>query len=238
MIDVPARAMVLAAGLGTRLRPITERMPKPLIVVNGRTLLDRALDHLVDIGVREAVVNLHWKGAMIRDHLRSRVKPAISFSDESDVLLETGGGIARALPLLGHEPFLSVNADAIWSNAGASALKRLCDAFDAQAMDALLLLVDVQRAGRSYKGRGDFSRAADGRLARRPPEGSAPFIYSGLQIVHPRLFESAPQGAFSLNILYDRAIAQGRLHGLVHDGLWLDVGTHEGLAEAERVFHD
>lgn len=234
MAAVPTTAMVLAAGLGTRLRPITDHTPKPLVSVAGRTLLDRCLDRLVEAGVSHAVVNIHWLGQSIRDHLSQRHDIAIAISDESDLLLETGGGIAKALPLLGAAPFFAVNADLIWRDAGEPTLRRLAGAFDATAMDGLLLLQPRERAT-GHGGPGDFDLDADCRLIRRGTRPTAPYVYTGVQILQPALFRDAPAGAFSLNSLYDRAIAAGRLHGLVHRGDWMDVGTHDGLAQAEAM---
>ena len=231
------RALLLAAGLGTRLRPITDTLPKPLIPVAGRSLLDRCLDRLVEAGVTRAVVNIHWLGEKIRDHLRQRHDIAITISDESDLLLETGGGIARALPLLGDAPFIAVNADLIWRDSNHNSLHDLAAAFDPAAMDAILLLQPRERAT-GYGGPGDFERDQAGRLIRRGSKPQASFVYTGVQILHPRLFASCPEGPFSLNLLYDDAIAAGRLHGIVHDGDWMDVGTHDGLAAAEALLHD
>jgi MurNAc alpha-1-phosphate uridylyltransferase len=229
--------MVLAAGLGTRLRPITDHTPKPLIPVAGRTLLDRCLDRLVEAGVQRAVVNTHWLGDQIRAHLKARRDIEIAISDESALLLETGGGIAKALPLLGTAPFFSVNADLIWRDETTdTALQRLAAAFDPATMDGLLLLQPRARAD-GYGGPGDFSLGTDSRLMRRGSNITAPYVYTGVQIVSPALFRDPPGGAFSLNILYDRAIAAERLHGLVHHGQWMDVGTHEGLRHAEATLH-
>lgn len=238
MIAVPQTAMVLAAGLGTRLRPLTDRVPKPLIPVAGRTLLDRCLDRLVEAGVQRAVVNIHWLGSQIRDHLKTRRDLEIVISDETDLLLETGGGIAKALPLLGDTPFLAVNADLIWRDPDneTSAVKRLADAFDPAMMDGLLLLQPRETAD-GHGGPGDFFLDPDGRLRRRGAQATAPYVYTGVQILNPAIFREAPAGAFSLNILYDRAIAAGRLFGLVHRGSWMDVGTHDGLKHAETVLH-
>jgi MurNAc alpha-1-phosphate uridylyltransferase len=237
MNGMPQTAMVLAAGLGTRLRPITDHTPKPLIAVAGRTLLDRCLDRLVEAGVQRAIVNIHWLGGRIRDHLHARHDLEIVISDEADLLLETGGGIARALPLLGNAPFFAINADLIWRDEdGETALQRLAAAFDPAAMDGLLLLQPLDRAD-GHGGPGDFLLGEDNRLARRGSHASAPYVYTGVQILQSSLFRDAPAGAFSLNILYDRAIAAGRLHGLPHRGRWMDVGTHEGLKHAETVLH-
>lgn len=238
MIAVPQSAMVLAAGLGTRLRPLTDRMPKPLIPVAGRTLLDRCLDRLAEAGVGRVVVNIHWLGSQIREHLEARHDLEIVISDESDLLLETGGGIAKALPLLGDAPFLAVNADLIWRDPSgeARAVQRLADTFDPATMDGLLLL-QARETADGHGGPGDFFLDADGRLRRRGTQATAPYVYTGVQILQPRLFRDAPAGAFSLNIVYDRAIEAGRLFGLVHWGSWMDVGTHDGLKQAETVLH-
>lgn len=226
-----ATAMVLAAGLGTRLRPLTDTLPKPLVSVAGQTLLDWALDRLADAGVERAVVNLHHLGDKIEAHLNDRARPTIAFSRETE-RLETGGGIARALPMLGAGPFFAVNADVLWLNGPGDALDRLARHWDDETMDGLLLLHETVFAF-GYDGDGDFFVDADGRLKRRPERELAPYLFTGVQILHPRLFKDAPAGMFSLNVLYDRAIEQGRLYGLIHDGEWFHVGTAAGLAEAE-----
>ncbi|QDO96207.1 nucleotidyltransferase family protein [Ferrovibrio terrae] len=238
MIVVPHTAMVLAAGLGTRLRPLTDRTPKPLIPVAGRTLLDRCLDRLAEAGVRRAVVNIHWLGGQISEHLKARYDLEIVISDETDLLLETGGGIAKALPLLGDAPFLAVNADLIWrdNETEMSAVRRLASGFDPAAMDGILLLQPREQAD-GHGGPGDFFLDADGKLQRRGAQATAPYVYTGVQILQPALFRDAPTGAFSLNILYDRTIAAGRLYGIVHRGSWMDVGTHDGLKHAEAMLH-
>jgi len=224
-------AMVLAAGLGLRMRPITLTLPKPLVPVAGRTMLDRVLDHLDQVEAGRKVVNLHWLGETIRSHLDGRQD--IVFSHEPE-LLETGGGVAKALPLLGADPFFVCNADMVWTDEGEPALDRLARAFDPGRMDGLLLLQPVERAF-GYDGHGDFDRLADGRLARRKPDQTSPLMFAGVQILHPRLFDGHPGGAFSLNLLYDKAIAAGRLFGLVHDGGWYHIGTPPALAEAEAL---
>lgn len=226
-----ATAMVLAAGLGTRLRPLTDTVPKPLVPVAGQTLLDWALDRLADAGVGRAVVNLHHLGDKIEAHLKDRAQPKIAFSREAE-RLETGGGVAQALPMLGAGPFFAVNADVLWLNGPGDALGRLARHWDDETMDGLLLLHETVFAF-GYDGDGDFFVDADGRLKRRPERELAPYLFTGVQILHPRLFKDAPAGMFSLNVLYDRAIEQGRLYGLIHDGEWFHVGTAEGLAEAE-----
>jgi MurNAc alpha-1-phosphate uridylyltransferase len=223
----PKTAMVLAAGLGTRLRPITDRIPKPLVEIGGRTLLDHALDRLEAAGIERAVVNVHYKAATIIEHLRVRAKPRIEISLE-DELLETGGGVAKALPLLG-DSFFVVNSDVLWLDGATSALTRLCDAFEEQELDAVLLLQRTATAV-GYHGLGDFLLDALGAPRRRGEREIAPLLFAGVQILHRRLFDGAPQGKFSLNRLYDRALAEGRLRAIVHDGEWFHVGDPEGLA--------
>lgn len=235
-MSAPRRGMVLAAGLGTRLKPITERMPKPLVPVAGRTLIDRALDRFEAAGVELCVVNLHYFPDMLRAHLEGRPRPRLLFSDETGLLLETGGGVRKALPHLGDEPFFVANADVLWRDGpGQPAMARLAEAWDGARMDALLLLQDCARAC-GYDGRGDFHIDGTGFLRRRSGEEDARHLFAGVQILHPRLFAGGPEGKFSLNVLYDRALAAGRLCGLVHDGQWYHVGTPDGLALAnERV---
>jgi MurNAc alpha-1-phosphate uridylyltransferase len=230
-MQVPKRAMVLAAGLGTRLRPITETLPKPLVRVAGRPLIDWVLDRLVAAGVERAVVNTHHLAEMIRDHLKNRHDIEILYSHEPEIL-ETGGGIKQALPLLGPGPFLSVNAKILWLNGRKDALERLAEAWDDVRMDALLLLQPTVSAV-GYDGSGDFVMAVDGRIRRRREHEVAPFLFSGVQILHPRLFRDAPDGFFSLNLLYDRAIEAGRLYAIRHDGAWFHVSTPRHLAEVE-----
>ncbi|HTH17602.1 MAG TPA: nucleotidyltransferase family protein [Magnetospirillum sp.] len=227
----PTHAMVLAAGLGLRMRPITEHTPKPLVEVAGRTMLDRALDHLAVAGASHLVVNTHWLADRIVTHLSGR--PGITLSHE-EVLLETGGGVAKALPHLGTAPFFVVNSDIIWTDGGAPALKRLAEAFDESKMDALLLLQPTATA-MGYEGKGDFFLDARGTPRRRRDPEVAPLLFSGVQILTPRLFRDAPPGKFSLNVLYDRALEEGRLFGIVHDGRWYHVGTPEALPEVEQA---
>lgn len=228
----PTRAMVLAAGLGLRMRPITEHTPKPLVAVAGRTMLDRALDHLATAGVTDIVVNTHWLAGRIQEHLSGR--PGITLSHE-DVLLETGGGVAKALPRLGEQPFYVVNSDIIWTDGGARpALARLAEAWDDQRMDALLLLQRTATA-MGYDGRGDFFLDSGGVPRRPRPSEVAPLLFSGVQILSPRLFRDAPSGKFSLNVLYNRALEDGRLFGIVHDGRWFHVGTPDALPEVESA---
>ena len=226
--------MVLAAGLGLRMRPITEELPKPLIVIGGRTMLDRALDELVAVGVDDVVINTHYLAPMIETHVRGRPQPRIRLSHE-DALLETGGGIARAVSYFAGRPFFAVNGDTLWRNGPRPALLVLAEAWDDTRMDALLLLQPVTTAI-GYHGPGDFSRSSVGALERRGEGPTAPFVFAGIQILHPRLFADAPERAYSLNILFDRAIARNRLYGAVHDGGWCHVGTPADIPLAEAFF--
>lgn len=230
--------MVLAAGLGKRMRPITATVPKPLIEVAGRALVDHALDRLETAGVETAVVNVHYLPQLMRAHLaRRRRPPETIVSDESDKLLDTGGGIRKALPLLGDEPFYLLNSDSFWIEGARPNLRWLAGAWDDTRMDVLLLLAPTVRAV-GYRGRGDFLMDASGRLTRRPEREVAPFAYAGTAILHPRLFDGAPDGAFSLNTLFDKAIEAERLFGVRLDGLWLHVGTPEAIGEAEMSIAD
>ena len=231
-VVVPRHAMVLAAGLGRRLRPITETLPKPLVRVAGTPIIDTVLDRLAAVGVEDVVVNLHHLGHLIEAHLQRRERPRIQFSREP-AILETGGGIRQALPLLGPEPFYAINGKIIWLNGKIDALIRLAQAWDAARMDALLLLQPTVTAV-GYDGLGDFQLDQEGSVRRREEWEVAPFLYSGIQIIHPRLFDGAPEGHFSLNLLWDRAIAAGRLRGLRHDGEWYHVSTPGQLAEVEQ----
>ena len=233
MSFMPAHAMVLAAGKGLRLRPLTLSRPKPLVEVAGRTMLDGVLDRLAEAGVADTVVNAHHLGHMIEGHLQGRTSPRIHISRE-DVLLETGGGVKRALPLLGDRPFFVINGDVVWRDGKVPALRRLAEAWDGRIMDALLLLQSTASAV-GYEGPGDFVMDQLGRLRRRKEGEVVPFLFAGLQILSPGLFEDAPDGPFSLNLLYDRALAAGRLYGLRHDGTWYHVGTPEDLERVEAA---
>lgn len=227
----PDTAMILAAGFGTRMRPLTDHCPKPLLQVGGRAMIDLVLDRAAEAGVRQAVVNLHYLGQMIRDHLAARASPEIRFSDEQPEILETGGGIVRALPLLGAGPFYAVNSDAVW--AGPNPFGVLAGAWDPAAMDVLLLLVP-RAAAAGYARAGDFF--LDGGLPRRrADEAAAPYVYTGAQIVAPEVFAGAPSGPFSMNLIWDAEIARGRVRAVVYPGAWVDVGTPEGLAAASEV---
>ena len=229
-----ARAMVLAAGRGERLRPLTDSLPKPLFEVGGKALIDHVLDRLAEAGVAQAVVNLWHLGALIEAHLAGRESPSIAFTHEPE-RLDTGGGVANALALLGDGPFYVVNGKILWRDGEIGALARLAGAWDAAAMDGLLLMVALERAG-GYGGPGDFFLDASGAVTRPEPGEPAPWVFTGIQILHPRLFGGAPAGRFSLNLLYDRAMAAGRLFGVAHEGGWRHVATLEGLAEAQAWF--
>ena len=230
MRDAPQTAMVLAAGLGTRLRPLTERVPKPLVPVAGRPLIEHVLDRLVAAGVRRVVVNVHYMADQVERQLAARRDVEIKVSRE-ETLLDTGGGVANALPLL-DEIFYVVNSDIIWLDGKLLALTRLARAFDPARHDARLLLQRTVSAV-GYDGPGDFALDPFGLVRRRDEREISPFLYGGVQILHRRLFDAAPQGAFSMNAVWDRAIAAGRVAGVVHDGEWFHVGTSGGLALTE-----
>jgi len=228
------RAFVLAAGLGKRMRPVTATVPKPLVEVAGKALLDHALDRAAEAGIETAIVNVHYLPDLIEGHLARRTSgPAIQVSDERAALLETGGGIRKALPLLGHAPFVVLNSDSFWLEGPTPNLRRLIDAWDPERMDALLLVAPTATS-LGYDGAGDFVIDADGRLERRGERTVAPFIYAGVAILNPSLFADTPDGAFSLNLLFDRAIATDRLSGMRLDGQWLHVGTPDAIRAAEE----
>ena len=230
----PKRAMVLAAGLGTRMRPFNGRIPKPLVAVGGKALIDYALDRLAEEGVERAVVNVHHLADQIERHLAHRQQPKIVISDERNELLGTGGGVVKALPELGDGPFFHVNSDTIWIDGVQPNLRRLAAGFDPVRMDALLLLATTA-ASIGYSGRGDFLMAPDGRLTRRGEREVAPFVYAGAAILTPAFFAGAPTGAFSMSPLFDRAVEAGRLCGLRLEGLWMHVGTPEAIKAAEAA---
>ena len=233
-IAAPRRAMVLAAGLGTRMRPFNGRVPKPLVQVGGKPLVDYVLDRLADAGVERAVVNVHHLADQLEQHLAQRQRPEIVISDEREELLGTAGGVVKALPDLGIAPFFHVNSDTIWIDSVKPNLERLTEAFDPVAMDALLLLAPVSTSI-GYPGRGDFTMSPDGRLQKRGEREIAPFVYAGAAILRPELFDGAPDGAFSLTTLFGRAESEGRLFGLRLEGVWMHVGTPEAIKQAERA---
>jgi len=226
--------MVLSAGLGTRMRPLTDKMPKSLVEVGGKPLIDHVLDRLAEAGVEQAVVNVHHFADKLERHLAARNKPKIVISDERGVLLGTGGAVVKALPVFGDAPFFHVNSDSIWVDGVRPNLARLAETFDAAAMDALLLLAPTT-GSIGYAGRGDFTFAADGRLRRRAEREVAPFVFAGAAILSPALFKDAPAGEFSLTDLFARATEAGRLHGLRLEGLWMHVGTPDAIALAENA---
>ena len=232
--NTPRCAMVLAAGLGTRMRPLTDTMPKPLVKVAGRPLIDHVLDRLVDAGVEIAVVNVHHFADQLIEHLGRRLRPRIAISDERGLLLGTGGGVRKALPELGDGPFFHINSDTIWVDGVKPNLARLAEAFDPAAMDALLLLSPTT-GSIGYTGRGDFAMAPDGRLTRRSNRNTVEFVYTGTAILRPALFIDAPEGEFPLTDIFDRAAKKGRLFGLPLDGLWMHVGTPAAVKEAEAA---
>ena len=227
-------AMVLAAGLGTRMRPLTLERPKPLVEVAGRTMIDHCLDKLAEAGVARAVVNVHHFPEMVKDHLTARTTPAVAISDESDRLLETGGGMIRALPLLAADPFFCINSDNLWVDGPQDVFHQLSEAWKPDWMDALLLVVPHARAA-NHKGKGDFHMDANGRLTLRRSGRIAPFIYSGIQLVSQRLLRDAPQGPFGTMVLWKRAMEEGRLYGVSHLGLWYEVGSPDAIAPTEEA---
>ena len=229
----PKAAMVLAAGRGVRMRPLTAQVPKPLVRLKARALIDHVLDRLAAAEVSKAVVNVHYLADALEAHLGPRKKPQIIISNERGLLLDTGGGVVRALPKLGTEPFLIHNSDSVWIEGVGANLERLIAAWDSDKMDSLMLLAS-STASLGYEGAGDFVMGTDGRLERRGEQRVAPFVFTGVSIAHPGMFEGAPQGRFSLNQLWDTAIENGRLYGIRLDGLWMHVGTPEALKEAER----
>ncbi|MGE0061763.1 MAG: nucleotidyltransferase family protein [Xanthobacteraceae bacterium] len=230
----PRSAMVLAAGLGTRMRPLTDTMPKPMVKVGGKTLLDHMLDRLAQAGVETAVLNVHYLADQIVRHVEGRAKPRCVISDERQQLLGTGGGVVKALPLIGNAPFFHVNADTLWIDGVKPNLVRLAEAFDPATMDALLLLAPSSGSV-GYDGRGDYTMAPNGRLQRRGERDVAPFVFAGAAILSPALFNDAPRGEFALTKLFDRAGEAGRLHGLRLEGQWMHVGTPEAIGEAEAA---
>ena len=230
----PRNAMVLAAGFGTRMHPLTDHKPKPLVEVAGKPLIDHVLDRLAQAGVERAVVNVHYFADQLEQHLAARTNPKIVISDERGLLLGTGGGVVKALPLLGDQPFFHINSDTIWIDGVTPNLQRLAAAFDPASMDALLLLAPAT-GSIGYAGRGDFLMAGDGRLAARGERQVAPFVYAGAAILSPALFKDAPAGEFPLTALFARAAAAGRLHGLRLEGLWMHVGTPDAVGLAEKA---
>ena len=236
--SVPDTAMVMAAGLGKRMRPLTATRPKPLIEVGGKPLIDHVFDRLLAAGVTKAVVNVHYLPDVMEAHLQARAGDLrISVSDERELLLETGGGLVRAAPLIDSDPFFAINSDNFWIDGPSDTLRLLASHWKEGAMDALLLLVPHARAY-NHRGLGDFHMDRFGRLKRRSRSKVAPYVFTGIQLVSKRLLRDAPEGAFSTNILWDRAIEEGRCFGAVHQGLWFDVGTPASVQATESALVD
>jgi MurNAc alpha-1-phosphate uridylyltransferase len=232
---MPKSAMVLAAGLGTRMRPVTNQTPKPLVEVGGRPLIDHALDRLAEAGVAKAVVNVHYMADRLIAHLGARERPVVAISDEREALMETGGGVVKALPIVGNDPFLLLNSDSFWVEGPRPNLETLARAWDEARMDALLMLAPTVAAV-GYDGEGDFFMEADGRLIPRPEHDVAPFVYTGVALINPTaMFADAPRGPFPLSLLINRVSEAERLFGFRMDGLWFHVGTPEAINEAERA---
>lgn len=231
------RAMILAAGLGTRMGPLTHDRPKPLVPVLGRTLIDRVIDRLIAGGIKTVVVNVHYKADMLKAQLAQRKDVEIIICDETDAILDTGGAIAKALEHFKGEPFFTQNSDSIWVEGMGRAMTRMSESWKSDSMDCLMLLAPTT-SSLGYDGRGDFEMNALGQLKRRAELKLAPFVWTGLQILHPRLFDGAPTGRFSINPLWDKAIENERLFGIRLDGVWIHVGTPEGLVEAETFLRD
>jgi MurNAc alpha-1-phosphate uridylyltransferase len=232
---VPRTAMVMAAGLGKRMRPLTATRPKPLIEVGGKALLDHVLDKLKAAGVAKVVINVHYLPDALEAHLARKASGLdVVISDEREQLLETGGGLVKAEPHIDTDPFLSVNSDNLWIDGPADALKLLASQWDGDRMDALLLLVPQARA-QNHRGQGDFHMDRQGRLKRRRPSHVAPFVFTGVQMLSKRILRDPPQGPFSTNVFWDRAIAEGRCFGAVHQGLWFDVGTPQAIRATEAA---
>ena len=232
---VPDTAMVMAAGLGKRMRPLTASRPKPLVEVAGKALIDHALDRLRAAGIHKVVVNVHYLADSLEAHLKARASDfEVKISDERKLLMETGGGMIQAEPMIGADPFLVVNSDNYWIDGPADTLQLLASLWRENEMDALLLVVPQARAG-NHRGQGDFHMTADGRLLRRQKGKIAPFVFTGIQMISKRLLRDAPDGPFSTNILWDRAIADGRCFGAVHQGLWFDVGNPAAIKATERA---
>jgi MurNAc alpha-1-phosphate uridylyltransferase len=230
--------MIMAAGLGKRMRPLTATKPKPLIEVAGKTLLDHVLDHLRAAGVKKVVVNVHYLADAVEAHLASRPHGLeVVISDERDLLLETGGGLIKAEALIDADPFLAINSDNFWVDGPADTLKLLASHWDDERMDALLLLVPLARA-QNHRGMGDFHMDRLGRLRRRDRSRVAPFVFTGIQMLSKRLLRDTPDGPFSTNILWNRAIEEGRCYGAVHQGLWFDVGTPKSIALTEAALQN
>jgi len=233
----PKKAMILAAGLGKRMRSYNARVPKPLVEVCGKSLIDWSLDLVESSGISEVVVNTSYMAEVLEAHLHERNSPSIVISREDGEPLETGGGIRKALPLLGNDPFFVLNSDVISLNGARPLLHRMAEQWNPDEMDGLLLMASAANSS-GYSGRGDFSMSGNGVLRRRREWETVPFVFAGIQLLHPRIFNDAPEGAFSMNVLYNKALAPDRTlqryRGIAHDGLWLHVGDGPGKLEAEK----
>ena len=240
-MSLPTRAMIMAAGLGTRMAPLTLERPKPLVPLNGKPLIDHVIERLVQGGVNFIVVNVHYKADQLIAHLEERrardKRVEILISNETGAILDTGGGIAKALPEFKGEPFFTYNSDSVWVEGMGSAMARMRARWNSETMDALMLLAPCATSI-GYDGRGDFEMDPWGSLKRRAEMNLAPFVWTGLQILNPRLFDTAPKGRFSINRLWDESIEKQRLFGVRLDGVWIHVGTPEGLTEAEAFLRD
>ncbi|PHR16881.1 MAG: mannose-1-phosphate guanylyltransferase [Sphingopyxis sp.] len=228
-------AMIMAAGLGQRMRPLTDNRPKPLVEVAGKAMIDHCFDKLAEAGIGKAVVNVHYLADMMEAHLAASSYPIqVKVSDEREQLLETGGGLVKAERLIGEENFFCINSDNLWTDGSTNSLHRLAQAWDEKRMDALLLLVPREVA-HNYKGSGDFHLDDERRISRKRPGQQAPLIFSGIQLIAKRLLRDPPEGPFSTNIFWERAIGEGRLFGLVHEGEWFEVGSPEAIAPTEAA---
>ena len=231
--DRISHALVLAAGFGKRMRPLTDSTPKPLVRLGGKTMLDHVLDRLADAGVTNAVVNVHYLADQVEAHLAKRTRPQLIISDEREQILDTGGAVNKALQSLGPDPFFVHNSDSVWIEHGESTLGRMIEDWNGDIMDCLLLLASTETS-LGYSGNGDFHMNDDGTLRRRAQGERAPYVFAGVSINKPSLFAHCPDGPFSLNPIWDEAIAKGRLRAISHKGSWMHVGTPDALAAAER----
>ena len=228
-------AMVMAAGLGTRMRPLTDNRPKPLVEVAGKAMIDHCFEKLVEAGIGKAVVNVHYLADMMEAHLAALPYPIeIRVSDEREQLLETGGGLVQAEPMIEEDVFFCINSDNLWTDGPTNSLHQLAQAWDEDRMDALLLLIP-REAAHNYNGDGDFHLDDEKRISRKLPDQKAPLIYSGIQLISKRLLRDAPTGPFSTNIFWERAIGEGRLFGAVHEGQWFEVGSPQAIAPTEAA---
>jgi MurNAc alpha-1-phosphate uridylyltransferase len=231
------RAMIMAAGYGTRMRPLTNATPKPLVKVKGKALIDHVIDRLIAVGVKTIVVNVHYMSNQIVSHLAARKDAEFIISDETDTLLDSGGGIFKALSHFKDKPFFHANADTVWVEGASHALPRLIDAWDPEHMDALMLLASTVTTV-CYDGRGDFMMDADGRLTRVPEGRVSPFVWMSMEILHPRLFDGVTETKFSINPLWNKAIAKGRLFGQRLDGVWMHIDRPDAVAASEHYLDD